>query len=48
MTKLYIADQTCSQAVQIIANEPGLNPELVHFKVFAISAARRRTCGRGG
>jgi glutathione S-transferase len=34
MTKLYIADQTCSQAVQIIANEIGLNPELVHFNVF--------------
>jgi len=34
MTKLYIADQTCSQAVQIIANEIGLNPELVHYNVF--------------
>ncbi|MGH8420165.1 MAG: glutathione S-transferase family protein [Pseudomonas sp.] len=34
MTKLYIADQTCSQAVQIIANEIGQNPELVHFNVF--------------
>jgi len=34
MTKLYIADQTCSQAVQIIANELGLTPELVHFNVF--------------
>lgn len=34
MTKLYIADQTCSQAVQIIANELGLNPELVHYNVF--------------
>ena len=32
--KLYIADQTCSQAVQIIANELGLTPELVHFDVF--------------
>ena len=32
--KLYIADQTCSQAVQIIANELGLSPELVHFDVF--------------
>jgi glutathione S-transferase len=32
--KLYIANQTCSQAVQIIANELGLSPELVHFNVF--------------
>ncbi|EJZ58827.1 MULTISPECIES: glutathione S-transferase family protein [Pseudomonas] len=32
--KLYIANQTCSQAVQIIANELGLTPELVHFDVF--------------
>lgn len=34
MTKLYIADQTCSQAVQIIANEIGLAPELIHYNVF--------------
>ncbi|UQS16709.1 glutathione S-transferase family protein [Pseudomonas sp. HS6] len=32
--KLFIANQTCSQAVQIIANELGLTPELVHFDVF--------------
>jgi glutathione S-transferase len=32
--KLYIADKTCSEAVQIIANELGLSPELVHFDVF--------------
>ncbi|MFJ3483869.1 glutathione S-transferase family protein [Pseudomonas sp. NPDC090202] len=32
--KLYIANQTCSQAVQIIANELGLEPELVHYNVF--------------
>lgn len=32
--KLYIADQTCSQAVQIIANELGLEPELIHYNVF--------------
>jgi glutathione S-transferase len=32
--KLYIADQTCSQAVQIIANELGLAPELIHYDVF--------------
>jgi len=34
MIKLYIADQTCSQAVQIIANELGLTPELIHYNVF--------------
>jgi glutathione S-transferase len=32
--KLYIADQTCSQAVQIIANELSLAPELIHYDVF--------------
>ncbi len=32
--KLYIANQTCSQAVQIIANELGLDLDLVHFYVF--------------
>jgi glutathione S-transferase len=37
--KLYIADQTCSQAVQIIANELGLTPELVHFDVFGKSTS---------
>lgn len=31
--KLYIADQTCSQAVQIVANELGLAPELIHYNV---------------
>ncbi|MDB5982163.1 MAG: Glutathione S-transferase [Pseudomonas sp.] len=34
MTKLYIANQTCSQTAQIIANELGLNPELIHYNVF--------------
>jgi glutathione S-transferase len=34
MTQLYIANQTCSQAVQVIANEIGLSPELVHYNVF--------------
>lgn len=34
MSKLYIANQTCSQAVQIIANELGLTLELVHYNVF--------------
>jgi glutathione S-transferase len=31
--KLYIAAQTCSLAAQIIANEIGLEPELVHYDV---------------
>lgn len=34
MSKLYIANQTCSQAVQIVANELGLTPELIHYNVF--------------
>ena len=37
--KLFIADQTCSQAVQIIANELGLSPELVHYDVFGRSTS---------
>ncbi len=37
--KLYIADQTCSQAVQITANELGLAPELVHFDVVGKSTS---------
>ncbi len=37
--KFYIADQTCSLAVQIIANELGLEPELVHFDVVGKSAS---------
>jgi glutathione S-transferase len=37
--KLYIADQTCSQAVQIISNEIGLEPELIHFDVFGKSTS---------
>ncbi|KJK26028.1 glutathione S-transferase [Burkholderiaceae bacterium 16] len=32
--KLYIAQATCSLAVQVIANELGLNPELIHYDVF--------------
>lgn len=31
--KLYIARATCSLAAQLIANELGLSPELVHFNV---------------
>lgn len=37
--KLYIADATCSQAVQVIANELGLSPELIHFDVFGKSTS---------
>ncbi len=32
--KLYIADKTCSEAVQIVANELNLAPELIHYDVF--------------
>ncbi|BAO90493.1 glutathione S-transferase family protein [Caballeronia cordobensis] len=32
--KLYIAQATCSLAVQAVFNELGLAPELVHFDVF--------------
>ncbi|WP_420995572.1 glutathione S-transferase family protein [Cupriavidus sp. 30B13] len=32
--KLYIAQATCSLAVQLVANELGLNPELIHYDVF--------------
>ena len=31
--KLYIAQATCSLAAQLVANELGLSPELVHFDV---------------
>ncbi|QWA11620.1 glutathione S-transferase family protein [Sodalis ligni] len=37
--KLYIADKTCSEAVQIIANELGITPELIHFDVFGKSTS---------
>lgn len=37
--KVYIADQTCSQAVQIVANELELAPELIHFDVVGRSAS---------
>jgi glutathione S-transferase len=37
--KLYIAQATCSLAAQLIANELGLNPELVHFDVFGKSTS---------
>jgi glutathione S-transferase len=32
--KLYIAQATCSLAVQAVANELGLSPELAHYDVF--------------
>ncbi len=37
--KLYIAEATCSLAVQAVANELGLSPELVHFDVFGKSSS---------
>lgn len=37
--KLFIADKTCSEAVQLIANELGLDLELVHFDVFGKSTS---------
>lgn len=37
--KLYIAKATCSLAVQAVANELGLAPELVHFDVFGKSTS---------
>jgi glutathione S-transferase len=46
MSKLYIANQTCSQAVQIIANELGLTPELVHYNVFDKSTSNGDDFGR--
>jgi glutathione S-transferase len=35
--KLYIAKATCSLAVQLVANELGLTPELIHYDVFGKS-----------
>jgi len=32
--KLYIAQATCSLAVQAVFNELGLSPELIHYDVF--------------
>jgi glutathione S-transferase len=31
--KLYIAKATCSLAAQLVANELGLSPELIHYNV---------------
>jgi glutathione S-transferase len=32
--KLYVAKATCSLAVQFVANELGLSPDLIHYDVF--------------
>ncbi|KAL7784538.1 glutathione S-transferase [Trichoderma ceciliae] len=37
--KLYIANDTCSRAAQLVANELGIEHELVHFDVFGKSTS---------
>jgi glutathione S-transferase len=37
--KLYIAQATCSLAVQTVFNELGMSPELVHYDVFGKSTS---------
>ncbi|GFP59198.1 hypothetical protein ACSS6W_007879 [Trichoderma asperelloides] len=37
--KLYIAYDTCSRAAQLVANELGIDHELVHFDVFGKSTS---------
>lgn len=37
--KLYIAHDTCSRAAQLVANELGIQHELVHFDVFGKSTS---------
>ena len=37
MLQLYIANDTCSRAAQLVANELGIEHELVHFDVFGKS-----------
>ncbi|KAI5464735.1 glutathione S-transferase [Mariannaea sp. PMI_226] len=37
--KLYIANDTCSRAAQLVANELGVEHELVHFDVFGKSTS---------
>jgi glutathione S-transferase len=37
--KLYIAQATCSLAVQAVFNELGLSPELIHYDVFGKSTS---------
>ena len=41
--KLYIAQATCSLAAQLIANELGLSPELVHYDVKDRSTSNRES-----
>jgi glutathione S-transferase len=41
--KLYIAKATCSLAVQLVANELGLTPELIHYDVFGKSTSNGET-----
>ncbi|MRX07162.1 glutathione S-transferase [Pseudoduganella sp. FT25W] len=41
MPKLYIAHDTCSRTVQIVANELGLGLELIHYDVFAKTTSSR-------
>lgn len=37
--KLYIANDTCSRAAQVVVNELGLDHELVHYDVFGKSTS---------
>ena len=37
--KLFIADDTCSRAIQLVANELELDPEIVHYDVFGKSTS---------
>ncbi|KAM0251649.1 hypothetical protein ACHAQJ_008109 [Trichoderma viride] len=37
--KLYIANDTCSRSAQLVANELGIEHELVHFDVFGKSTS---------
>ena len=37
--KLYIADDTCSRAAQLLANEIGIDLDLVHYDVFGKSTS---------
>jgi glutathione S-transferase len=41
--KLYIAEATCSLAAQAIANELGLEPELIHYDVFGKTTTEQRS-----
>ncbi len=41
--KLYIAKATCSLAAQLVANELGLSPELIHYNVVDKSTSSNET-----